>query len=177
MPIVELKKPGINLWDEYPGLEFITEFKELKEKEGAEKSNNILKAIYHIWDPKSDTHNSGFKEEELIKEMNKNLIGDKNFKWKEHEKVKEAWFKYCFTKTDTILVKYRRKVEEVCDVYDSIKVTKDNAKEVKDNLKLQKELLIDLSEVEKEFVQEGIARAEMENGYVPSLLEEEAFNA
>lgn len=176
MPIVELKKSGINLWDEYPDLEFITEFKELKEKEGAEKSNNILKAIYYIWDPKSDKHDSGFTEAELIKEMNKNLIGEKNFKWKDYEHVKAAWQKYCLTKTDTIFLKYQTKIEEVCKVIDGVKVTKDTIHEISDYLKIEKALLSDLAEAQKEFRQEAAARAEMMEGYTPSLLEEEAFN-
>jgi hypothetical protein len=176
MPIVELKKSGINLWEEYPDLEFITEFKELKDKEGAEKSNNILKAIYYIWDPKSDKRDSGFTEEELIKDINKNLIGEKNFKWSNYEKTKAAWDKYCLTKTDTILVEYETKISQVNEVIKTMPVTKENIKEIGDYLKLQKSLLLDYAEVKKEFVQEQISRAEMENGYVPSLNEEEAFN-
>ena len=66
MPHISIKKSNINIWDEYPDLDIIEVFRKLRKDEGEEKSNNILKAIYYIYDPKSDKRDSGFTEEELI---------------------------------------------------------------------------------------------------------------
>lgn len=173
MPIVVLNKSNINLWDEYPDLELIEEFRILKQEEGYDKSNNILKAIYYIWDPKSDKRDSGFSEEELIKDITKNLIGDKNFIWAKHDKTKEAWLKYCFTKTDTLLKELEDEIEAFHLMIKKWKWTKADSLDKAAAMKAYNALFTDYAEIKKLHVSEKLEREEMEGGYQISMLEEE----
>jgi len=175
MPIVEIRKSNINLWDEYPDLDIISEFKKLRKEEGDERSNNILKAIYYIWDVKSDKRDSGFTEEELIKDVNENLLNDKNFDWSKREELKEAWFKYCMSETDRLLKRYRDEIEDFNTMMKEWKWDKKTAQDKAMTMKSAKSMFEDLKEIEKLFVAEKIARLEMQGRYTPSLLEEEAY--
>ena len=175
MPIVELRKSDINLWVEYPDLDLIEEFRILREKEGDEKSNNILKAIYYIWDPKSDKRDSGFTEAELIKDINQNLIGIKTFKWEKYEHVKEAWFKYCLTKTDTILKEYEDQLEGLNEMLKNWAWSKDDASDKAAAMKTYKSLFEDYGDIKKQFSAEKAERDEFYGGYELSELEAEAI--
>jgi len=176
MPIVELKKPNINLWEEYPDLDIIEEFKKIRLAEGDEKSNNILKAIYYIWDPKSDKRDSGFTEQELIKDINKNLIGEKAFNWKtkDREALKQAWFKYCMTKTDMLLRDYQEQVEGMNAMHREWPWSPENAKEKAASMSAYKTVFADYKDILKDFNNEKLEREEMEGGYQPSMNELEA---
>ena len=171
MPLVSIKKSNINIWDEYPDLDVIDVFKKLRKEEGDEKSSNILKSIYYIWDPKSDKRDSGFTEEELIKDINKNLIGDKNFKWAEYEEVKEAWFKYCLTNTERLLQYYENEIDGLNEMMKDWTWTKHDASEKAAAMRNYKQLLTEYSEVKNLFTQEKIEREKMEAGYQLSMIE------
>lgn len=175
MPIVELRKSGINLWEEYPDLDLIEEFRALREKEGDERSNNILKAIYYIWDPKSDKHDSGFTEAELIEDINTNLLGQKKFNWNKYEKVKQAWFKYCMTKTDKILKDLEDQMEGLNQMLKDWAWSQDTAKEKADVMGKQTVLLRDYEPVRRLFSADKMERDEFHGGYGLSGLEEEAI--
>lgn len=177
MPIIELRKSNINLWEEFPDLDIITEFKKLREKEGDERSNAILKGIYYIWDPKSDKRDSGFTEEELIKDINKNLIGDKNFNWSEYEDVKQAWFKYCFTKTDSLLKSLEDEIEKLNEMIKNWTWTKKDASDKAATMKVYTSLYEDYKEIKMKFINEKHERDEMLGGYQITILEEYAENA
>lgn len=172
MPIIEIRKSNLNLWNEYPDLDIISEFKKLRKKEGDEKSSNILKAIYYIWDPKSDKRDSGFTEQELIAEINENLIGEKEFDWEKYEDIKQAWFKYCLTKTDTLLKKYEEEIEGLQKMLDEWKWDKKTATDKKNAMAALRDLYQDYATVKSLFISERFERLEMEGGYTPSLLEE-----
>lgn len=176
MPIVVIRKSNINLWEEFPDLDLIDEFKKLREQEGDEKSNAILKAIYYIWDPKSDKRDSGFTEEELIKDLNKNLIGDKKFDWSKYEDVKKAWFKYCLTKTDVLLKDYQEEIEGLNKMNKEWTWTKKDAEQKAQSMKAYKTLWDDYKEVERAFSNDKHERDEMFGGYQITLIEEYAEN-
>lgn len=174
MPIIELRKPSVNLWEEYPDLDLISEFKKLREDEGDERSNNILKAIYYIWDPKSDKRDSGFSETELIKEITKNLIGGKKFDWTKYEKVRQAWFTYCLTKTDVLLKQYEDEIEGLNTMLKNWIWNQDTATQKAAAMGALKTLWEQYKEVKKDFTNEKQARAEMMGGYQITLIEEYA---
>jgi hypothetical protein len=171
MPIVTIKKSNINLWEEYPDLDLIEEFKKLRKEEGDEKSNNILKAIYYIWDPKSDKRNSGFTESELIKDINANLLADKKFNWSKYEHIKEAWFKYCLTKTDQLLKEYEDQLDGLNDMMREWTWSKSDALDKAQTMKAYKGLFEEYADVKNKFTQEVAEREEMEGGYTLSMLE------
>ena len=177
MPHISIKKSNINIWDEYPDLDIIEVFRKLRKDEGDEKSNNILKAIYYIYDPKSDKRDSGFTEEELIKDISKNLIGDKNFKWAEYEHVKEAWFKYCMTDTERLLKYYESEIEGLNKMMKDWTWTKKDADDKSAAMRNYKQLYTEYSEVKNLFIQEKLEREEMEGGYQLSMLEENVETA
>lgn len=156
-------------------MDLIEEFRALREKEGDEHSNNILKAIYYIWDPKSDKHDSGFSEAELIEDINQNLLGVKKFKWEKYENVKQAWFKYCMTKTDKMLKDFEDQIEGLNQMLRDWAWSQDSAKEKADVMGKQTVLFANYEPVRKLFIAEKQERDEFYGGYELSMLEEEAL--
>lgn len=161
-----------DIWKLNPHLLLISTFKELKKKEGHKKSSNIVKAIYYIWDAKSELRDSAVSENELIKEITESLLS-KNFDWSKYDHVKEAYFKYCVTEIEAEHLRRGREVKKFGDFIENWNWTKDDAKDKGIVMKQYKEVFKDWIESDADFKQEKNTLEEFGGGYVMSFLEEQ----
>lgn len=171
MAFIIVNSPSDNIWEINKELEIITEFRQLKKDEGEFKSSQILKAIYYIWDPKSNINNSGFDEDKLIQDVTETLIGDPDFKWEDYEAIKQVYLENNLSKNEKLLLKYRKEIQGLSDLLDTWAWSKSDAKTKGEVVSQYKRLFEDLKEVETKFLMEKHEMEEMLGNYVKSRFE------
>lgn len=163
--------PDINIWDEFKFLETISEFKTLKIEEGEERSSNILKAVYFIWDPKSELRDSSFDEKKVINDINSSLL-EPDFNWDNYDHIREAWMKFCTSKAETLLLRYEDEINGLNTLLEKWIWSKEDAKAKAELVKTYRTLFDDFIEVKNEFEAEKQELIEFLGGYELSMIEE-----
>lgn len=170
MGFITLNNSEENIWEINPFLDLISEFKELKRKEGEETSSNILKAIYLIWDPKSDLRESGLPETKLMNDVTESLLG-KSFNWDKYDHIREAYMEYNISELEREFLRCGKELKDFNDFLEKWTWTKEGAKERATVMKQYKELISDYVRAKENFIQERTEIEEMEGGYTKSFLE------
>lgn len=172
MPVI-LNNDASNVWKEFPYLNVIKEFKEFREKEGDEKAGNIIKAIFLLWDVKSELRDSGLTEEKLLQDINTNLIGDPDFNWDEYEDIKQFFLQYNMSEEEFFVANYKKELTELKLLLDGWSWTKKDTAAKAKAMGTYKDLFDDwLSMKEKVDSQRSVTEDMMEAGYMPSLFEQ-----
>lgn len=160
-----------SVWEQCPGLDLLTEFKKFKEQEGEERSSNIIKSIFYIWDPKSNLRDSGYDEASLIKDMNENVIGDSDFDWEDYEDFKAFYMDHNLSEAENLLKKYRNEIDGLDQLLSTWKWTKEDAAERAKLVSTYKALFDDYLEVKAQVDIEHESLSEMRGGYTKSKFE------
>lgn len=171
MALITDINPDITIWEQNPGLQFITEFKLLRLKEGDERSSNIIKSIFYIWDPKSKVRDSGLTEEQLIADMNLNLIGDENFNWHEYWEFKEFFIEKNISKLEALYMEHEQEIHELKLMLSEWKWGKKDTTQKAAAMKQHKQLLEEAAELKQKISQEAEENVILEGGYTKSLVE------
>lgn len=171
MFILRVPDPKCNIWKENPHLEIISEFKDFKEKEGVKKSSNILKAIYYIYHPKSKLKDSGFDEDKLMEDVTDFLLGS-DFNWDEYNDIRTFFMTHTISEAESLLLKWEKKINELSDLLDGWKLTKNNVKGQTAAMSAYKGLFADYIEVKNKVDTEHAASEYLEGGYELSYIEE-----
>lgn len=164
--------PETDIWKQHPSLKLIKEFRELKDKEGDERSGNIIKSIFLIWDHKGNLRDSGIDEDQLIRDVSETLLGDPDFDWSQYETFKEYFLSVNTTRLESMRLNYEN---EILGLGRMLKTWKWHQKDAEKRAKVVKEYKIlfdDLIEVTEKIKLEVEAEVEYEGGYNKSLLEQ-----
>lgn len=172
MAFIIVDNPDINIWEHNPSLDLISEFREFKEKEGELRSSDILKAIYYIWDPKSDLRDSSIPESKLIADISNNLLGDPDFDWDAYDYIKEAYLEYNITKLESLLLTYEKEIHDLNEVLMNWRWDKNNINDKANAVKQYKVLFNEYIEIKEKAKMEAEEFSEMLGGYQKSMLEE-----
>lgn len=171
MAFIVVDNPEIDVWVENPSLGMIEEFREFRKVEGDERSSNIIKAIYYIWDPKSDLKDSGVSEEKLIEDVTTSMIKDESFDWEDYEEIKEAYLKYNISKVESLLLQYEEEIKGLNSLLESWKWNKKDIKEKAFAISQYKVLFESYMELYERAKAEADDAMEMRAGYQKSMLE------
>lgn len=172
MAFIVVEKPDVNIWKENPALELIKEWREFKKKEGVERSSDILKAIYYIWDPKSELRDSGVDESQLIEEVTSSIINDPEFNWDDYDHIKDLYLKHNITKIQKLFLRYEKEIEDLNMILEDWKWERLNIQDKAAAVKQYRELFDQCIEIRDKVYMEIEDIKEMEGGYQKSLLEE-----
>lgn len=171
MPFIIVNNPSDNIWEVNKELELISEFRNFKKKEGEHRSSQILKAIYYIWDPKSNINDSGFSEDKLMDDVTQSLVDDPDFNWEDYEDIKQLYLDNNLSKNEQLLIKYRKEIQGLSELLDTWGWSKSDAKLKGEVVSQYKRLFEDLKEVESKFLMEKHEMEEMLGNYVKSRFE------
>lgn len=171
MPFIIVNSPKDDIWEVNPALELISEFKEFKKKEGDKRSSDILKAIYYVYDPKSELRDSGLEESKLLEDVTEGMIGDPDFDWDEYQYVKDLYMKYNISKNEKLVLGFQAEIESMQKFMADWQWTKKDAKMKADTMTTFRKLFDDLEEVQQAFSQEKQEYIEMQAGYSLSRFE------
>lgn len=171
MPLVVVDNPDVNIWEENPHLSLISEFKEFRQHEGDKRSSDILKAIYYIWDPKSEIRDSSMSENKLINDITENLIGEKEFDWDKYAEIRDIYLDKTLSKLESLLLKYEAEVKDLDVMLTSWKWNKTNVKNRAEAVKQYKTLLEEYMETKDKAKMEADGEMQMRAGYQKSMLE------
>lgn len=171
MALITDINPDITIWEQNPGLQFITEFKLLRLKEGDEHSSNIIKSIFYIWDPKSKLADSGLTEEQLIKDMNTNLIGDPDFNWHEYWEFKEFFIESNISKLESLYLEHLQEIHDLKVMLSEWKWGKKDTSQKAAAMKQHKMLIEEAAELKQKISQDAEENVVLEGGYTKSFIE------
>lgn len=171
MPFIAIESPEDNIWEKNPSLELIKEFKELKQVEGEERSSNILKAIYYIWDPKSDIRDSGVSEDKLLEDVTTNMLGP-DFNWDDYEEIQEAYLNFNITKLESLLLRYEKEIEDLNKMLEDWKWTKKDVVQKGNAVRQYKMLFDEYIQIKDKARMEAEEMYDMLGGYQKSLIED-----
>lgn len=172
MAFIIVQNPDENIWETNPVLQIVSKFIKFKLDEGDERSSNILKAIYFIWDPKSALAKSGMTHEEILKDVNSNILKDENFNWGDYAEIRETYLK---TNLSPIESRLRRYQDEIDSLDKMLKDWPWGRKDViarSSAVKAYKELFEQYMEVADKVQMEHDEAYEMLGGYQKSFIEE-----
>ncbi len=172
MAFIRIEDPDENIWKTNPSLKLISDFEDFKEKEGEDRSSSILKAIFYIWDPKSELRDSGVSESQLIEDVTKNLINDPDFNWDDYDHIKTLYQETNITKIEGLLLRYEKEIHDLNTILEDWKW---NKKEIKDRaaaVSQYKVLFDEYVEVKDKVKMETDELSEMYGGYQKSMLED-----
>jgi hypothetical protein len=172
MAFITVDNPDINIWKQNPALNLITEFQEFKLEEGDSRSSDILKAIYYIWDPKSDLRDSGVTEKKLIEDVSKNLLGDPDFDWDKYDHIKELYQTNNYTKLETMLLRYEKEINDLNDLLKEWPWSKTDIKDRSEAVKQYKILFDEYIDIHEKAKMEAEELSDMYGGYQKSMLED-----
>lgn len=172
MFITQIKTIDANVWDEFPELSLITKFREFREKEGDEKSSNIIKAIFYIWDVKSSFRKSGMTEDEIKKEIHKNLLGNPKFSWKKLQGIKLYFLDKNQTAAQKLFAETEIQIRELNHfLREEWEWSETNAKDKAAVMKQYKDLYKDYLDYKEAIAEEEIEFESTRGGYNKSFLE------
>lgn len=161
-----------NIWTSNPELTTYPAFKQLKEDFGAEKSQEIMKALYLVYDAKSHFRALGLTDEKELQAKASIYLGD--VKWLDLSEQIATYKEYIITPSERHLMNLSSQIEKAQGVLnDWSPDTKELTSFIKSGLeltKLQKEYLeiYKLVQAEKEEITKGAG------GKALSLLERRA---
>lgn len=161
-----------NIWASNPELITYPSFKQLKEEYGADKSQEIMKALYLVYDAKSHFRALGLTDEGELQSKASIYLGD--VKWGDLSKQIETYKEYIITPSERHLMNLSSQIEKAQGVLsDWTPITKELTSFIKSGLeltKLQREYLeiYKLVQAEKEEITKGAG------GKALSLLERRA---
>lgn len=172
MPFIIVESPEDNIWDRNPSLELIGDFKKFKETEGEDRSSDILKAIFYIWDPKSDLRDSGLEHDKLIEDVTSNVINDPDFNWDDYEHIKELYLDNNLTKLEKLLLRYESEIEDLNTMLEEWKWNKKEIKARSEAVRAYKILFDEYIEIRDKARIESDDIADMLGGYQKSMIED-----
>lgn len=170
MPFIIVESPEDNIWKVNPSLELISEFKDFKQQEGEERSSNILKAIYYIWDPKSNLRDSGIKEDQLLRDVTSNILGD-DFNWDDYEEIRNAYLNFNITKLESLLLRYEKEIEDLNAMLETWKWDKKDVVQRGKAVAQYKALFDEYISTAEKARMEAEELSDMLGGYQKSMLE------
>lgn len=163
--------PDSNVWEKNPALTVIRQFRKLKEDEGDDRSNAIIKAIFLIWDTKSPLRDSGVSPEQLVEDVSQHLLGDADFNWDPYEEFRDFFIESNISKTEALMLKYEQEIEGLNKLLSNWKWSQKDADKRARIMKEYKSLFEDLAEVRSIVVEQVEMEEELEGGYNKSFLE------
>lgn len=105
--------PGKDIFDQNPELEYISSIKEfIKSKGGKKKASKLLWAVYLTEDPNSKLYRI-MDIEERRKEVSENYLGDKDFDWKDLDKICIEYGRIALTKEEIFFTIWSQKLDEL----------------------------------------------------------------
>lgn len=171
MALIYAVTPEMNIWENYPNLKLIREFKQLKDDLGDEKSSNIIKIIFTVYDPKSQLRDSGIDHEKLLKDSSAELLGDADFNWEPYDEFKDFFLKANLSKLETTLVRYEQDLEDLDKLLESWKWSKKDITPRATAVKQRNMLYDELIKIQVQVKAEVEEAEELFGGYQKSLLE------
>lgn len=171
MAFVKVESPDCDFWALNPSLKLIKEFKKLIETEGYERSSNILKSIYYVWDPKSNLKDSGLSQDKLKEDMAENLIGDPNFDWDIYEPVVDLYLKFNTSELESMLIHYEKEINDLNTLLGGWTWSKKDVKDKAYAVSQYKSLFDDYIEIKNRVTNEHENIISLEGGYQKSMLE------
>lgn len=171
MALIQEVNPDVSIWKQNPALGLIKEFKELKLKEGDERSSNIIKAIFYIWDTKSKLRDSGLSEQQLIEDINTSVIGDPDFNWHEYWDFKEFFIAKNVSKLESMLIGYENDIRDLEQMLADWKWGKKDLKQKAEARKQLKILVEEYADLKRKALAEADENVVLEGGYTKSLVE------
>jgi len=171
MALIHTVTPEMNIWETYPNLKLIKEFKQLRDDEGDEKSSNIIKIIFNVYDTKSQLRDSGIDHEKLLKDSSAELLGDADFNWEPYDEFKEFFLKSNLSKLETTLVRYEQDLEDLDELLKSWKWSKKDIPARSTAVKQRNVLYDELIKIQAQVKAEVEEAEELFGGYQKSLLE------
>jgi len=171
MAFIIVETPDDNIWEKNPSLELISVFKDFKDSLGEEKSSNIIKAIYYIWDPKSKVKDSGVSEDTLVEDVTSSIIKDDKFNWDDYEYIKKAYIENNISKMESLLLRYEKEIIDLNTMLEGWKWSKTDIKARSEAVKAYKVLFDEYIEVASKVKAENDEIAEFFGNYQKSMLE------
>lgn len=172
MAFIIVDNPEANIWEDNPSLGIISEFKKFRESEGEERSSNILKAIYYIWDPKSDLRDSGISHEKLLEDVTTNIIKDPDFDWDKYDYMRELYMEFNITTTEKFLLRYEKEINDLDVILKDWPWDKKNIRDRADAVRQYKSLLEEYVKFREEALAEAEELNELYGGYTKSMFED-----
>lgn len=172
MAFIVIDSPDVNVWETNPSLDLISEFRKFRADEGDERSSNIIKAIYYIWDPKSDLKDSGVPYEKLVEDVTTNLIKDENFNWDSYDYIREAYMEYNTTNLEKFLIRYEKEIDDLDAILKDWPWDKKSIRDRADAVRQYKQLLEEYIVIREKARAEAEELNEMYGGYTKSMFEE-----
>ena len=171
MPFIVINKPTENIWKTNPALGLITDFKKFKDEVGEELSSSIIKAIYYIWDPKSDLRDSAYTEEEVTRDISLNILGDENFDWSKYEHIRDLYLEKNITALERKMMDHEREMEKTREFLSKWTLSKDDIRDRITTVASFNKMMDELIEIKEKVDVERKELTDMFGGYQKSLLE------
>lgn len=158
-----------DVYNSHPDLLIDTFLREFKDRES--NASTILKAIYFMYDPKSEFRRQGYTTEEREFEVYNYILGDLDVDLQQNfSDVIEYWMKYNLTSTQRLFVELESEVEGILELNSKWKWGKKDVQEKAKSLEVAKKLLQDYVEI-KSLLFEEEEEAESYGNYQKSGLE------
>lgn len=171
MPFLVVNSPEENIWETNPSLDLITEFRSFRKKHGDDHSSDVIKAIFYIWDPKSDLRDSGMTHEEIVDDINTNLLGDKDFDWDAYGDIRDTYMSVNISPLEARLNRYKNEIDGLDRMLQGWSWNKSDVKNRADAVKAYKELMEQYIEIADKVKMEHDDNYEMMAGYQKSMVE------
>lgn len=171
MAFIIVENPEDNIWEANPSLELISGFRAFKNKEGVERSSNIIKAIYYIYDPKSELRDSGVPFDQLIEDITNNVIGDPDFDWNDYDDIKELYMSNNITALEAKLLDHEKEMEDLKTFLSTWALSKKDIKDRMVTMSAYNKLLDEYIDIREKVKMETEEMTEMLGGYQKSLIE------
>jgi len=172
MAFITVDSPDDNIWEKNTSLELISEFRDFKEKEGIDKSSNILKAIYYIWDPKSDIRDSGVSEKKLIEDVTTDLIKDPDFKWDDYDHIRKAYMDNNITLLEGKLLNHEAEMAKLKKFLDDWVLDKNDIRDRILAVSAYTKLIDEYIDIRDKVKMETEELSDMLGGYQKSMIED-----
>ena len=172
MALISEVKPEDNVWELYPALSLIKEFRELKKREGDERSSAIIKAIFLIWDPKSPYHDSGMRFSKILEDVNEYVLNEEAFDWVPYENFKNFFINANTSRLEALLISYEKEINDFKQMISNWKWSKEDATSRAKVMKEYKALIEDFAETKQKLLNSNEDDVEFEGGYTKSFLED-----
>lgn len=158
--------------DQNPHLRHMAPFRDLISDVGESRANEIVLAIFYIYDPGSKMADSGMSKAEVINDVNVSILNDPSFDWDPYAELVDFYKSNCFGKSGSLLKTMEGQLESLKKVLDEDEDwSLDNAAKKASLMKTYSEMFNQYMDV-KERVEEERAQDEMSyGGYNKSPLE------
>jgi len=173
--IVENPDKPSEIWDLNPELNYMEPFATFK-KTSRKNASRIMNAIWMIYDPKSKFRVGNKTEEDIIRDVNKNYLGNEDYDWTPYQEIIDSYKENCKTFLQKRLEEWERDLKERDEAIRDLKYSDKEQRKEKDEMLANRDILFNkYLETEAKVKNEFDERRRMKGGYRMSGVEKAIY--